>query len=220
MAKKDHTGVYWGLGIFLGGLYMLNRSTGIESPLHSISPGTTLSPTDWVKAMFPFAQAAESVTGVPALLSVAQSAIETGYGKHAPGNNFFGIKAGKSWNGAIQLLPTWECGDTGDAATDKILDDVIQIFPPGDPNGFASCNSRGKYSYRVNGKFRKYNSPIESFTDHGLFLKNNARYAAAFTTDTIEDFAREMVKAKYATAPNYIDVLLKEMQQVNTMLAD
>lgn len=39
------------------------------------------------------AKAAEAATGCPALLSVAQWALESGWGAHSPGNNCFGIKA-------------------------------------------------------------------------------------------------------------------------------
>jgi len=41
------------------------------------------------------------ITGVPASVTIAQAALESGWGKHAPGNNFFGIKgkgpAGTQW---------------------------------------------------------------------------------------------------------------------------
>lgn len=49
--------------------------------------------------------------GIPepqARLAAAQSSLETGYGKHAPGNAYFGIKAGSSWDGATQNLVTHE----------------------------------------------------------------------------------------------------------------
>ncbi|MFO1462423.1 MAG: glucosaminidase domain-containing protein [bacterium] len=40
----------------------------------------------------PYALAAQRLTGVPASVSLAQAALESGWGKHAPGQNFFGIK--------------------------------------------------------------------------------------------------------------------------------
>ena len=49
--------------------------------------------------------------GIPpaqAQLAAAQSALETGYGKHAPGNAYFGMKAGSSWDGPTQTLRTHE----------------------------------------------------------------------------------------------------------------
>jgi peptidoglycan hydrolase-like protein with peptidoglycan-binding domain len=56
----------------------------------------------------------------------------------------------------------------------------------------------------VDAKFRKYNSPSESFTDHGNFLRKNPRYAPAFKhTDDAKQFAKEIHKAGYATDPTY-----------------
>ena len=49
--------------------------------------------------------------GIPepqARLAAAQSSLETGYGKHAPGNAYFGIKAGPSWSGPTLSLRTNE----------------------------------------------------------------------------------------------------------------
>lgn len=46
--------------------------------------------------------------GLNPWVTMAQSALETGWGKHAPGNMFFGIKAGSSWKGKTQLLWTTE----------------------------------------------------------------------------------------------------------------
>ncbi|NKX42100.1 hypothetical protein HGG71_11580 [Rhodobacteraceae bacterium R_SAG2] len=52
---------------------------------------------DFVNRMWPHALRVSQRTGIDPRLVVAQSALETGYGKHAPGNNYFGIKShGKS----------------------------------------------------------------------------------------------------------------------------
>ncbi|WP_224240637.1 glucosaminidase domain-containing protein [Hyalangium gracile] len=61
----------------------------------------------------------------------------------------------------------------------------------------------------VNANFRKYNTPAESFADHGKFLRDNKRYANAFKhTNNAEQFAREIHKAGYATDPAYSDKLI------------
>lgn len=75
------------------------------------------------------------------------------------------------------------------------------------PAGHTTMRTRevlhGREVY-VNANFRKYNSPAESFTDHGRFLRNNPRYAQAFKhTDDPARFAAEIHKAGYATDPNY-----------------
>jgi hypothetical protein len=57
------------------------------------------------------AYAAARKAGLPdaaARVAASQAALESNYGKSAPGNNFFGIKAGRSWKGATQNLKTWE----------------------------------------------------------------------------------------------------------------
>ena len=43
-----------------------------------------------------------------ARLAAAQASLETGFGRKAPGNNYFGIKAGSSWQGPTQSFRTWE----------------------------------------------------------------------------------------------------------------
>jgi flagellum-specific peptidoglycan hydrolase FlgJ len=60
--------------------------------------------------------------------------------------------------------------------------------------------------------FRAYNDASESFADHGLYLRENARYAAAFRhTDDAREFARLIHEAGYATDPNYSSKLIKLM---------
>ena len=61
---------------------------------------------------------------------------------------------------------------------------------------------------------RKYNTPAESFADHGKFLRDNRRYANAFKhTDDAAQFAREIHKAGYATDPKYSDKLISIINQ-------
>ena len=45
---------------------------------------------------------------VPSLVTLAQAAWESGWGKHSPKYNFFGMTAGDNWNGKTQLLSTYE----------------------------------------------------------------------------------------------------------------
>jgi len=71
----------------------------------------------------------------------------------------------------------------------------------------------GKEVY-IADKFRKYNSPAESFSDHGMFLVKNKRYAKCFNyKNDAEQFAREIQKAGYATDPNYANALIKLIRQ-------
>lgn len=63
---------------------------------------------DFINKIYPAAAQIEKEFALPALAVTAQTALESGWGAHAPGNNFFGIKAGPSWTGDKQLLWTTE----------------------------------------------------------------------------------------------------------------
>ena len=67
-----------------------------------------MKPEDFVETYFLFAARNEVLHGVPMLVTLAQAALESGWGRFAHGYNFFGIKAGPSWNGQIQTLKTTE----------------------------------------------------------------------------------------------------------------
>jgi len=47
---------------------------------------------NFLKRFAPFAILTEQMTHIPASVTLAQAALESGWGKHAPGYNFFGIK--------------------------------------------------------------------------------------------------------------------------------
>lgn len=60
----------------------------------------------FISMMMPYAQQASSQTGLDPRLIIAQSALETGWGRSAPGMNYFGIKSHGRSGG--QSLPTTE----------------------------------------------------------------------------------------------------------------
>ncbi len=70
---------------------------------------------EFVNRLWPHALEASRTTGIPAHFMIAQAALETGWGraelKFADGRatyNLFGIKAGRSWNGAVAEAATTE----------------------------------------------------------------------------------------------------------------
>lgn len=114
----------------------------------------------------------QRLTGIPASVTLAQAALESGWGRHAPGNNFFGIK-GKGPAGSQSL---W---------TREFHQGRLQ---------------------RVRARFRRYETPLQSFVDHaqviskGTYLKHAMKQtgsAKAFIT------ALQSGKHKYATDPRY-----------------
>jgi flagellum-specific peptidoglycan hydrolase FlgJ len=161
---------------------------------------------DFVTKYYKDALESEKQTGVPALFTLAQAALESGYGKKAPGNNFFGIKAGKSWKGKKQLLVTHEVLST---PNNKSFPEIISVVPI----------EGGKYRYKVKDYFRLYDTPAQGFTDHGNFLKQNRRYTAAFQSPDAKAFASTVAKAGYATATNYEQILHKQIDTIKNNAA-
>lgn len=145
------------------------------------------SPEAFVDAILPHARAAAQKLGVPAKVLVAQSALETGWGKHLPVDaqgranyNFFGIKADSSWQGAQQTVNTLEF--------------------------------EGGAMVARKAAFRTYDSVASSFNDFVQFLQENPRYRQALSTKGDPDaFARALQKAGYATDPQYADKLIAIM---------
>ena len=74
----------------------------------------------FIQSILPSVQSAAAALGVSPVAILAQAALETGWGSHAPGNNLFGIKAGGNWQGAALSGLTQEfaggVAQMGDAA--------------------------------------------------------------------------------------------------------
>jgi peptidoglycan hydrolase FlgJ len=142
------------------------------------------SPQAFVAMVAPYAQAAADVLGVDAKVLIAQSALETGWGRYviedAAGNNafnLFNIKADKQWQGGSVRIPTVEY-----------------------KNGLAQ---------RQNAVFRSYSNVGESFADYVNLLQSAQRYQPALdSVADSENFIRQLQHAGYATDPNYADKVL------------
>ncbi|MEB3004643.1 glycoside hydrolase family 73 protein [Capnocytophaga sp. G2] len=145
----------------------------------------------------PFALVTERKTGISHLFILAQAALETGWGAHAPGNMFFGIKATATTPAdARQLLKTVEILPTRKATFPQVLS--ITALP------------NGTYRYVVRDWFVKYPTPEASFTAHAQLLMKNPRYRQAmkYKSDPFR-LAQEIARAGYATDPNYAQKLIK-----------
>ncbi|SFD84088.1 Flagellum-specific peptidoglycan hydrolase FlgJ [Chitinophaga sp. CF118] len=153
-------------------------------------------------------------TRVPASVTLAQAALESGWGRSAPRFNFFGIKAGASWTGERQLLTTTEIHSDNDRSRHP-YPEIISIEQYTDNNGNV------KYRWRVKDNFRAYANAVESFNDHGNFLVNNARYREAFNhTGDARQFVREIARAGYATDPSYATSLIQIIEHNNLIRFD
>jgi len=155
---------------------------------------------EFVDKYMPYAQQIEAEFKVPALVSLAQSALETGFGAHAPGNMMFGMKIGKSWTGKKQLLKTTEYFSTDDQASR--FPEVLSItWEP----------ERNKYKYIVKDYFRAYNSPLDSFRDYANQLRINYKFKVAFNYSDPYEFAVALGNSGYSTSSKYAETLTKYM---------
>jgi len=171
------------------------RKAEETSPVHEnqaadekVTPAYWESPEEFVAAVLPYAKQAAARIGVSPKVLVAQSALETGWGRHVPTDeqgqpsyNFFGIKADPSWNGPKQMHNTLE------------FESGVMV--------------------QKREAFRKYRSVGDAF--HGLvdFLEQNPRYQQALrNTHNPDQFAKELQKAGYATDPNYADKISSIMR--------
>jgi flagellar protein FlgJ len=142
------------------------------------------SPDRFIADILPQAQAAADTLGISARLLVAQSALETGWGKHTmkyadgrSSNNLFGIKTGPDWQGPSLQKTSLEFRD-------GILQSQVSSF-------------------------RAYDTPAQSFADYVKFIHNNPRYQQALAqAGDDQAFIREMHSAGYATDPQYADKVL------------
>ena len=169
-----------------------------------------MKPQEFVKKYYPFALKTQNHSGINALFTLAQAALESAWGESAPGNMFFGVKASKTLpENKRQLLVTTE-----------VLSDDKQSgkFPV-----VLSITKRpdGKYLYRVKDWFRKYDTPDECFNDHANFFYQNKRYSEALKVrNNPYLFADEIAKAGYATDPNYAKTLKSVITTIEKIISD
>jgi len=164
-----------------------------------------MTPEEFWNTYYPEAKKVEYQTGFHHLITLAQGALESGWGKKALGNNFFGIKWSPGNTQDKQLITTTEYHSTNTVKYPEIISIVKQ------PNG--------KYKYTVKDWFRKYATPTEGFADHIQFFLKNPRYAkAVLVKDKPEQFFEEIARAGYATAPDYADQLKAMMHSVTKRL--
>lgn len=140
------------------------------------------------------AEAAARASGVPALLILAQAALETGWGRHetraadgSGGHNLFGIKAGAGWKGARTRNATHEYVD--------------------------GTRITARESFRV------YDSYADSFADHARLIGRDPRYAAVRQATSPEQAAHALQASGYATDPRYAEKLISVMHRIDRLAA-
>ena len=73
--------------------------------------GRKMTPQSFILYICNAARDCQKATKIPASFTIAQAAVESGWGARTPGNNLFGIKADKSWHGDVIPVPTHEVID-------------------------------------------------------------------------------------------------------------
>lgn len=138
-----------------------------------------MNPSDFLDLIAPAARASHRASGIPASFTLAQAALESGWGASkltTLGRNLFGVKADKSWKGAILMMQTAEF-------------------------------ENGK-RVMVMARWRQYPTWAACLADRVEFFKRNKRYAACFNETTGEGWCRAVAAAGYATDPAYAAKLL------------
>lgn len=142
------------------------------------------TPQAFVNHLWPMAkQAAEKMGMTPEVL-LAQTALETGWGKKIAqdssgksSHNLFNIKADHRWNGDSVSISTLE-------------------FRSGIPQ-------------QEQAKFRAYESFQASFNDYAKFIQNSPRYQPAMTVaNDAKAYTQELSRAGYATDPEYAQKII------------
>ncbi|MEN7546884.1 glucosaminidase domain-containing protein [Rapidithrix thailandica] len=151
---------------------------------------------------------------VPASIKLAQSALETAYGRKVVNNNYFGIKdkTRKTQKKITTEYYTWneyQRNKSKVVAKKKIYKD-------------------GKLLYKclIKDHFASYGTPWESFRAHSVFLNTNNRYSPLFVNGrNYKAWADKIGSTKYggvgyATSPIYGQLLKKIIQRYHLDLLD
>lgn len=158
---------------------------------------------------------AEKESGCPAELLAAQCAIESGWLKHAPGNNCFGIKAYAGCFGK-QLLPTTEWLNPSELNRFLSVTGRTAV-----PKGTPTPRRDGRIEYACQDYFATFAVLADCFSFRGR-LFNTGRYkAAADAYEQDHDFVAlvRTIAPIYATDPNYADSVLTIARQSNVTAA-
>lgn len=70
-----------------------------------------MTPAEFIDNILPGARTCQRTAGIPVSFTIAQAALESGWGSRVRGNNLFNIKADKSWTGPTVDVPTHEVVD-------------------------------------------------------------------------------------------------------------
>lgn len=174
-----------------------------------------MKPIDFIKTYYSSAKVAQNSTGIDAVFSLAQAALESGWGEHAPGNAFFGIKDADGINGNEQLLPTVEYSRYPHLSAAQVgLAEIDRI---------EWNEASHQFIYHGKAWFRHYTTAAESFVDHAqLFFRHNKAgvqpygMALPFVADA-EKFC-QIIAPIYASGPKYAELVISIMHSILSII--
>ena len=85
----------------LGGFLLLTGGTKDKTP--TPAPTGTFRAIDYIKKYWQSALISQRASTVPALFTITQGGVESGWGRSTPGNNHFGIHADRGWDGPVVM---------------------------------------------------------------------------------------------------------------------
>lgn len=161
--------------------------------------------TDFIKQFENMVIEACSGTGILPSVKMAQLILETGWGTSIKkaGNNLFGIKAGRSWNGPVISNTTREVI----SGTSKYFTGTGKIYPNKD-----AALRDGADPVTL---FRAYKNVGESIKDHTQLLVAGKNFRPVVNSSTPEAQAQALQSVGYATDPNYASVLMSLINKYN-----
>ena len=165
-----------------------------------------MTPKLFIQRFMPVAQQIEQDWGIPAIVTLTQSAAESGWGTKAPGYNFFGYTAPDNYSGQKQLLKTVEKHSTPNVWYPSII-------------RIAYNKADGLYHYLIRRYFKAYNSAGECFEDYARLLSSD-RYKGAFDySNDPERFLAVVVNSGYNPNPTqYYQFAITVMQSIKKRL--
>jgi len=167
-----------------------------------------MTPKQFTNQFLPDAMKAESEFGIPATCILTQAAVESGWGKAAPGNNFFGITDTNGVNGDEQLIRTTEYHETV-----NVKYPVVHSITPMIKNG------KKVFKYSVERYFKKYPTPYDAFAAYCKLIKFNNRYKKAMAAISKPDiYLAEVCAAGYATDPSYNKLLQQVHSRIKSLV--
>lgn len=145
-----------------------------------------MKPEDFLDQILPAALSCQRSSGIPASFTLAQAALESGWGASLlarRGCNLFGVKADRGWRGPTVPMKTRE-----------VINGKSVIVPA---------------------EWRAYANWLECLKDRADFFLQNPRYAHCFLEHTGPGWARAVYAAGYATDPDYPAKLIAVMDDRN-----